>query len=207
MAQIDANGRGPAGGKAEERYTIRRKVLRVFGAGFEIFDQNGQPFGYCDQKGLRLREDIRVYTDSTKSVEQFRLSARTIMDFSTTYDVHLATGEAIGSLRRKGLKSTFVRDEWLVFDPQNNETALIQEKNAWTAFLRRMHELIALFSPQTFQVTRTRDGATAAEFRQHFNPFVYRLGVTIHDEADVDVDELVILAAACLLAAIEGRQG
>lgn len=198
--------RTPAGARATERYTIRKQIVRFIGAGFDIFDERGDLFGYCNQKGFKLREDIRIYTDRTKSEESFRLATRQIIDFGATYDVLLSTGEVVGSLRRKGLKSTFVRDEWRVFNAEGIEAGLIREKNAWLAVTRRVIDAAAAFCPQTFEVMRADDETPLATFRQHFNPFVYRLGVTIHDDRDADLDELVLLAAACLLAAIEGRQ-
>ena len=43
--------------------------------------------------------------------------------------------------------------------------------------------------------------------RQHFNPFVFRLGVSVADQADdAGMDDLFILAMGCVIAAIEGRQ-
>lgn len=189
-----------------EKYTIRRKILKLFGASFHVFDESGEVIAFCKQKAFKLREDIRIYTGEDMTTELFSLKARTIMDFSTTYDVALPDGEALGSLRRKGMASTFVRDSWLVFDAAGNEIASIIEQNAWLAFARRMVEWVALFSPQKFEVRRPADDAHVATFRQHFNPAVYRLGVTVHEE-DPELDDLVILASACLIAAIEGRQG
>lgn len=72
-----------------ERYTIRRKVLRLLGNSFHVLDAQGQIVGYCNQKRLRLREDIRFYTDERKSEELLTLKARSILDFSTTYDIEI----------------------------------------------------------------------------------------------------------------------
>jgi hypothetical protein len=44
-----------------------------------------------------------------------------------------------------------------------------------------------------------------ARYRQHFNPFVQRLSIAVLRD-DPQLDDLVILAAGCLVAAIEGRQ-
>ncbi len=46
-----------------EHYTIRRKVLKIFGAAFHIYDPHGNLAGYCKQKAFKLKEDIRIYTD------------------------------------------------------------------------------------------------------------------------------------------------
>lgn len=48
-----------------EAYTIRRKVLKLFGAAFHIYNPAGAVVGFCKQKAFKLKEDIRVYTDET----------------------------------------------------------------------------------------------------------------------------------------------
>ncbi len=187
-----------------EQFTVRRKVLKVLGAAFHVYDESGSVVAYCQQKAFKLREDIRLYTDESKTEELLTMKARSIIDFGVTFDIMLPSGETIGSLRRKGMKSMF-RDSWLMYSPEGAEIATMQEDSGALAILRRLHEVFAIFSPQKFQITKT-DGTHVATLRTHFNLFVYRLGVTVHVE-DEEVDELMVLAAACLIAAIEGRQG
>lgn len=50
------------------------------------------------------------------------------------------------------------------------------------------------------------DGREVARYRQHFNPFVFRLGVAPGPGDDEEFDDLIVLAVGCLIAAIEGRQ-
>ena len=59
--------------------------------------------------------------------------------------------------------------------------------------------------PQRFEVFRESDGAHVATLRQHFNLFIYRLGVAVHQDDEM-LDDLMLLGATCLIAAIEGRQ-
>lgn len=189
-----------------EQYTVRRKVLKLFGAAFHIYDAENNVAGYCKQKAFKLREDIRIYTDDSCSTELLVLEAKQIIDFGATYSIRLPTGESLGSLRRKGLKSSFVRDEWVVFDADGREIALLQEQGSMKALIRRYVDDVAAFFPQSFELKRTSDGAHLATLRQHFNLFIYRLGVAVH-EPDEHIDELLVLGMACLVAAIEGRQG
>ncbi len=186
------------------QYTIRRKVFKLFGASFHIYHETGNLVGYCKQKAFKLREDIRLFSDESMTTPLLTLAARSIIDFGVTFDVTLPTGESLGSLRRKGLKSSFIRDEWLLFDEHGTEAAIIREKNAFMAFMRRLNEIIAVFSPQTYEII-SNDNRNIATFQQQFNPFVYRLVVTIHEQDD-QLDDLVILGAGCIIAAIEGRQ-
>ncbi len=186
-----------------EQYTIRRKVFKVFGAGFHIYAADGQLAGYCKQKAFKLKEDLRVFTNESQTDELFRISARSVIDFGSTYDVKLPSGESLGSLRRKGLAS-IMRDTWLVFDPNDNQIASLREDSGTKAMMRRLMGDYSSLMPQRFAL-ETTDGRTIATYRTHFNLFIYRLGITIHTEDD-QLDDLVVLAAGCLLAAIEGRQ-
>lgn len=189
-----------------EIYTVRRKVFKILGAAFHIYDAEGNVAGYCKQKAFKLKEDIRIYTDESCSQELLVLSARSIIDFGATYDVRLPSGEVLGSLRRKGLKSTFLRDEWMIFDESDQQVALLREKGSFLSFARRFNDWFALLSPQKFEFIRASDNAPVASLRQHFNLFIYRLGVAVHED-DPNLDELMVLGSACLIAAIEGRQG
>jgi uncharacterized protein YxjI len=187
-----------------ESYTIRRKILKVFGAAFHIYDPHGGLVGYCKQKAFKLKEDIRIYPDESCSQEWLIIKARSIIDFGTTYDVTPPDGTVVGSLRRKGLTSTFIRDSWLVFNHENRQVATITEDGDLLALARRFVEFDSVLCPQRFTLAR-EDGTPIARYRQHFNLFVYRLGVAVEQD-DPDLNDLVILAAGCLIAAIEGRQ-
>lgn len=189
---------------AGEKYTIRRRLFTVVGAGFDVYGPNGAPVAYCRQKAFRLKEDLRVFTGSDGEEELLRIRARSVIDFSATYDVMLPTGETIGSLRRKGLKS-MLRDEWEVLDHAGNPVGKIIEDSGFFAVLRRLIEVTAVMFPQKFEL-ELLDGGRVATYRQHFNPFVYRLGISVYREDD-RVDDLMVLGAGFLLAAIEGRQG
>lgn len=93
-------------------------------------------------KAFRLREDITLYPDETMGRELLRIKARKILDISSTYDVYdMETGETVGALRRKGLKS-LIKDEWAILDTQDNEIGTIKEDNAFLALLRRALAII-----------------------------------------------------------------
>ena len=178
-------------------FRIRRKVLKLFGASFHVYDGE-RVVAFCDQKAFKLREDIRLYHDETKSKELMLIRARQVIDFAACYDiVDAASQQKVGALRRKGLAS-ILRDSWEVLDNDDKPLGKCQEDSAAMAMLRRFINLI----PQTFRLQAPQGGAVV--FKQRFNPFVYSLEVTI--PADVGIDRRLVFATAVLLAAIEGRQ-
>lgn len=188
-----------------EQYTIRRKVFKIFGAAFHVYDEHGSVIGYCKQRAFKLREDIKLYTDESMSDMLLALQAQSIIDFGATYSITLPDGTSLGTMRRKGLKSSFIRDEWLLFDHSNTQIASIREVGSIAPYARRYLDFASILLPQRYEVIRTRDSQRIAMLRQHFNPIIFRLGVSIFDEDD-EIDDLLILGASCLLAAIEGRQ-
>jgi len=191
-----------------EQFTIRRKVLKLFGAAFHIYDGNNTIVGFCKQKAFKLREDIRIYTNESMTTELVTMKARAIIDWSSTYDVTMPGGIVMGSLRRKGGTSTFIRDEWMIFDATGAQVGTVIENSGFLAIARRYIDYVSIIAPQSFKMART-DGSVVANLRQHFNPFVYRMGVSVSKDLKVyePLDEMLVLAAACLIAAIEGRQG
>ena len=189
----------------QEQYTIRRKFFKIFGAAFHVYDEHGSVIGYCKQKAFKLREDIKLYTGEDMSELLLTLNTQQIIDFGATYAVTLPDGTSLGTLRRKGLKSSFVRDEWMIFDAQGKVIARVRETGSIAPLARRYIDYATIILPQRYEVVRNRDQKAIAHLRQHFNPFIFRLGVAINDE-DEDMDDLLILGASCLIAAIEGRQ-
>jgi hypothetical protein len=188
---------------AGEQYLIRRQVFKLFGAGMHIYDASGALVGYCKQKAMRIREDIRIFTDESCAEELLVISTRSVWDISGVYSVSLKSGDLIGAYRRHGVKS-MVRDQWSVLGPDGEPIGEVREDSAFRGTLRRLHGFFALVMPQTYHI-RATDGREIATLRTHMNPFVHRVSVAIHG-TDEHFDDLLLLAGGCLLIAIEGRQ-
>ena len=182
------------------RYTIRRKVLQIFGAGFHVFDEGNRVIAFSRQKAFKLKEDIRVFTDESMATELLRIGARQVIDFSAAYDViDSGADRKIGAAQRRGLRSV-LRDSWQLLDADDQVVARIEEDSAGLAFLRRF---LTNLIPQTFHV-RDHQGREQATLKVHFNPFVYRMTVDV--ASGCTLDRRLVFAAAVLVAAIEGRQ-
>jgi len=183
-----------------EHYTIRRKFLKVFGASFHVLDDQGNVVGFSSQKAFKLREDIRVFRDESRSEELLAVRSRQVIDFAAAYDfVDSAENRKIGAARRKGF-SSMVRDSWELLDANDRPIASLQEDNMLMALLRRF---LSNLIPQSFHL-QENDGTEAAAMKVHFNPFLYRLTVT--RGPDASIDPRLVFGIAVLICAIEGRQ-
>ena len=182
-------------------YLIRRKVFKLFGAAFHIYDPQGQLIGFSNQKAFKLKEDIRVYTDESMTKELLYIQARHVIDFSACYDVYdSATSQYLGAWQRKGITS-IIRDNWLLFDPQGNQLGELKEDSLFLALVRRLG--INLI-PQDYSLNYGPQNTPVATYGQCFNPFIFKLKVNVLPNCPV-LPQLV-LAGGILLSAIEGRQ-
>jgi hypothetical protein len=176
-------------------------VLALTGK-FRVYGPEGQLLLYSQQKMFRLREDIRTYSDETMQQELLTIQARQIIDFSAAYDVtDASTGEYVGALRRRGLRS-MLRDEWEVLDSAGQSIGVLIEDSAGQALLRRL--LLGRWLPQNYDLLV--QSQRRADLRQRFNLFRYELDVDFRMDPDQRLDRRLGLGAAILLAAIEGRQ-
>ncbi len=182
-------------------YLLRRQAIALTGK-FRFYDPAGRMIMFSEQKMFRLREDIRVYSDESKSREVLSIKARQFMDFSAAYDVvDTELNQKAGVLRRKGLRS-LLRDEWEVLDASDNVIGQLFEDSVGLALLRRL--LLGTWLPQNYDLTvgETR----VADLRQNFNPFRYELNLDFSMDTARRLDRRVGIAAGILLAAVEGKQ-
>lgn len=187
------------------RYTIKKKLLQLLGATFYLYDPNEQLVLWGAQKAFKLKEDLRLYTDDTKTHELIRIAARSIIDFSSAYDVYdSATNQKVGAFKRQGLKSAFMQDTWVLMDVNDREVGLLQEDSAFLGLVRRFIEYTTYFLPQKYTVTL--NNVTVATYARTKNPFSSKLEIDFSMDAAGAFDRRLGLAMAMLLEAIEGKQ-
>ena len=185
----------------QQQYTIRRKVLKLIGGAFTVFDQSGNTVLYAEQKGFKLKEDIRLFSRPDMAEELVRIAARRAIDISATYDVFdSATNQLLGSLQRRGMKS-ILKDEWWILDGSGAQVGIIEEDSMALALVRRF-----LFNllPQKYSVHV--GGVDVADLKQQINPFVFKIDLDFSKDSENRLDRRIGLAAGILMSAIERRQ-
>jgi uncharacterized protein YxjI len=183
------------------RYLLKRQVFALTGK-FRIYAPDGTLALFSEQKMFRLREDIRVYADEGKVQELLWIQARQVLDFSAAYDVvDSTTGVKVGGLRRRGFHS-MVRDTWEIMDGGDQPLGILLEDSLALGLLRRF--LLGSLLPQNYDALI--GDVRAADLRQRFNLFRYELEVDFSLDPSGRLDRRLGLAAAILLAAIEGKQ-
>jgi uncharacterized protein YxjI len=97
----------------------------------------GQPVCFVEQKRMKLKEDLRAFTDDSKTSEVFRIKAQQVWDPRAKYDITDPAGQKIGQLRKVFGKS-LLRSTWEIYDATGNDVALAQERNPFVALSRRL---------------------------------------------------------------------
>ncbi len=185
-----------------DRYRLRRKFFKIFGNDFYIYDDRDQQVFYSKMKGLKLKEDLRVYGSEEMDEELLVIKTDQILDFGAKYTVtDPQTGEEVGAVKRKGMKS-LVKDEWVFLDSAGNEIGTLKEDSLLLSLIRRF---VINLIPQTYNLEV--DNRTVATFSQNFNPFIYKLEIDLSADPDgQQLDRRLAIAAAVLLGGIEGKQ-
>ena len=182
------------------QYMIREKFWKIFGNKFWFEDVNEKRYGFCEQKRFKLKEDIRIYMDESKSHEWLKIKQKQIVDAWGGYDiVDSQSGEHIGTVRRK-FWASILRTRWHLLDAGGNEVGMLIEDSMGYALARRL--LLGILLPKKFHIEIGR-GTEFVTMRQMFNPFIKKLVVNIPPSHPLD--RRFIAGLAIVIAAIDGR--
>jgi uncharacterized protein YxjI len=97
----------------------------------------GEKVCFVEQKRMKLKEDLRAFTDDSKTTEVFRIKARQVFDPRARYDVTDANGEHIGQLA-KAFGQSLLRSTWRIYDREDQELAWARERSLVIALFRRV---------------------------------------------------------------------
>lgn len=93
-------------------------------------DAQGGMIAYVRQKMFKLKEDVVLFSDQTKTKELYRIKADKWIDFNTTYSFTNSNESYMGSVGRKGMKSLW-KASYTLFNPEKIEEYTVSEENPW----------------------------------------------------------------------------
>ncbi len=106
----------------------------AFNPQVKITDAGGQTVLYVKQKALALKEAVRVFADEGQKQELFQIKANKIIDFNAQYAITAASGGAVGTLKRQGMRSLW-KASYPIVDAGGAEAGMIHEENPWLKVL------------------------------------------------------------------------
>lgn len=109
--------------------------ITTLSSDFNITDRNGNYVAYVRQKMFKLKEDVIIFSDESRSKELFRIKADRWLDFNASYSMtNQFDGQKFGRLARKGMRS-FWKATYDVLDKNDQSKFQISEDNGWIKFL------------------------------------------------------------------------
>src|SRR4051794_6803382 len=137
MQQVDPN--------QHDQFILRQRIRLVVNQ-YEFSlpssdGEPGEPFCFVHQRRFKFKEDIRFYTDESKSTELLRIKARQRFDPRARYDVTDDLGNKIGEIQKVFGKS-LIRSTYQLFDASGRELAVAHERSLGVALFRRLVGLV-----------------------------------------------------------------
>jgi hypothetical protein len=105
---------------------------------FSALDAEDRVIAYVRQKLFKLKEDIEVFSDESRSEVNYKIKADRWIDFSAAYSITNGDGSELGKIARKGWRSMW-KAEYHIIDQNEQFQYAVREENAW---VRVMDHLI-----------------------------------------------------------------
>src|SRR5215216_6801771 len=83
-----------------DRFILRQRIRPVVNQYEFSLEEGGEPFCFVEQARFKFKEDIRFYTDESKTHELMRIKARQRFDPRARYDVTLPDGTKVGEIQK-----------------------------------------------------------------------------------------------------------
>jgi uncharacterized protein YxjI len=198
-----------------DRFILRQRIRLVvnqyeFSLAGPEWEPEGEPFAFVHQRRFKFKEDIRFYTDDSKTQELMRIKARQRFDPRARYDVTAADGAKIGEIQKVFGKS-LLRSTYQLYDAGGSEVAIAQERSLAVALIRRLVGFVPYLDnisdwlpiPYHFDFRRG-DELLGTHTRQMWKiRDAYRIDMT--PDAERTVDRRLILAIAVGMDALQAR--
>lgn len=186
--------------------------ITTLASDFNITDKNGNYVAYVRQKMFKLKEDVIVFNDESKSKELFRIKANQWIDFNASYSLtEIATGRNFGRMARKGMRSIW-KASYDILDANDQPKFKIQEDNAWVRFFDGMVgeiPLIGMFTGYFLNPSYTVTGMDGkAYFKLKKMPSFFGRRFQLDRLIDIDdEEESLVILSLLMMTLLERARG
>ena len=190
-------------------FLLRQRIRPVVNQ-YEFTLPDGQPVMFVEQKRFTFKEDIRFYTDDSKSQELMRLKARQRFDPVARYDVTDAAGATIGQIQ-KVFGASLLRSTYTLFDASGTETARVTEQSLAVALIRRFIGLVPVIDgfadwlPIPYHFVFLRGEQLLGTHTQQAFKFRDTYTIDLTGDTGRTLDRRLVLATAVGLDALQAR--
>lgn len=186
--------------------------ISTLSSDFNITDKNGNYVAYVRQKMFKLKEDVVVFSNESKSTELFRIKADRWLDFNASYSItNILENKTQGRLARKGMRSIW-KSSYDIVD-ENGETKFhINEDNAWVKVLDGLVgelPIIGMFTGYFFNPSYSvKDTSGKVLFTLKKMPSLFGRRFQLDRLVDIpDEDETLIILSYLMMVLLERARG
>lgn len=186
--------------------------ITTLASDFNITDRNGNYVCYVREKIFKLKDDVIVYNDESKSQELFRIKANQWIDFNASFSMtDLVNSKNYGRLARKGMRS-FWKAHYDILDQNDVAKFHISEDNAWIKVLDGMVgeiPIIGMFTGYFLNPSYTvKDASGKAYFRLKKMPSLIGRRFQLDRLIDInDEDESLVVLSFLMMVLLERARG
>ena len=186
--------------------------ITTLASDFNITDRNGNHVAYVRQKMFRLKEDVIVFSDESRTKELFNIKANQWIDFNASYMMtDLLTGKKFGRLARKGVRSIW-KSRYDIIDENDQLKYQINEDNGWVkvfdSFIGEI-PILGLFTGYFLNPSYTvKDNAGKEYFRLKKMPSLVGRRFQLERLIDIDdEDESLVVLSFLMMVLLERARG
>jgi uncharacterized protein YxjI len=171
---------------------------------FTASDAQGRTVAFVKQKLFKLKEDISIYSDESKTELLYKIKADRWIDWSAAYSITHADGTELGKIARKGWRSLW-KAKYLLIDQHQKEQFTVEEENGWVKVwdsllgeIPILGMLTGYFFNPSYAVTNL-NGHKVVRLKKQASFFGRKFEITKLDIMDNDDDERVILGLMMMI--------
>ena len=186
--------------------------ITTLASDFNITDRNGNYVAYVRQKMFRLKEDVIVFSDESRTKELFNIKANQWIDFNASYMMtDLLTGKKFGRLARIGVRSLW-KARYDIIDENDKPIYQINEDNGWIkvfdSFLGEIPILGMLTGYFLNPSYTVKDNAGKEYFRLKKMPSLVGRRFQLERLIDIDdEDESLVILSFLMMVLLERARG
>ncbi len=185
--------------------------ISSFSNDFTATDVNGKTIAYVKQKMFKLKEDIKIYNDESKTKVNYNIKADRWLDFSAAYAMYDENGKEFGKVARKGWRSIW-KAHYNIIDEHQKLQYSISEENPWIKVFDSMLGEIPilnfftgyLFNPS--YMVKDNQGKAIIKLKKTASFFGRNFELSKQGEMDNDDDDRIMLGLMMMIL-LERRRG
>ena len=178
---------------------------------FRVNDATGAEVAFVRQKLFKLKEEIQVFNNESRSELNFTIKANKWLDFSASYVFFDRQGREIGRIVRRGWKSLW-KSSYDIYDENQQQDFSVHEENPFVKLFDGIFGDLPIFGMftgyffnPTYLVTRP-DGTAIARLIKEKSFFGRRFSVNKLAEFEAGEENRILLGLMMMIL-LERQRG